>query len=428
MEIHILDNCSHTFSDNQFGFIEGRGTDLAVSLTHDVISYCTSRGSPVYACSLDAEGAFDGIPHCVLFRKAIGIIPDIFWRLLVKWYGLLTVKIKWNNQSSKAIPILKGTRQGGISSPFLFNLFYQDLVDTLNSMNAGIVINDTTYNVFCYADDLLLTSTSVTGLQRMIDTANHYIVSHGLRFNPSKTQCMTFGKPLLDKPTTWMLNDSLLDQVVKLKYLGVALSNDPRSHADERLKSCRQAFYALQGSGLCQNGLSAQTLAYVWSTAVRPVLTYGIHCVHHSKPALRSMDKLQCKLLKSILGLKDYCHNTPLLNALNINSITQTREIQELKLLKRAILGTSRSSKFYCFLLSLECTNHIAGDKTLVKRCHRICEDNGFNMFTFLNDSQYASHAFKSLVEVPTDDGVIDSARQLLQFYSMDNVKLLNML
>ena len=64
--------CGHyAFNDLQFGFISGRGTNMAVSLVNDVISYCTERGSPVYTCSLDAQEAFDAIPHPVLFRKAI---------------------------------------------------------------------------------------------------------------------------------------------------------------------------------------------------------------------------------------------------------------------------------------------------------------------------------------------------------------------
>ena len=67
--------------------------------------------------------------------------------------------------------INKGTRQGGLSSPFLFNLMYQDIVNELSEMNVGISINNTTYNTFCYADDLLLCSLTISGLQKLIDRA-----------------------------------------------------------------------------------------------------------------------------------------------------------------------------------------------------------------------------------------------------------------
>ncbi len=43
---------------------------MAISLTQDVIAYNVTRVNPVFACSLDAEDAFDAMPFGVLFRKA----------------------------------------------------------------------------------------------------------------------------------------------------------------------------------------------------------------------------------------------------------------------------------------------------------------------------------------------------------------------
>ena len=61
---------NHVISDLQFGVVSGRGTDMATSLANDVFSYFTKRGSPVYTCSLDAEGAFDAVPHCFFLKKS----------------------------------------------------------------------------------------------------------------------------------------------------------------------------------------------------------------------------------------------------------------------------------------------------------------------------------------------------------------------
>ena len=133
LEVYILEVCGHhDFSDLQFGFITGRGTNMAVSLVNDVISYCTERGSPVYTCSLDAQGAFDAIPHAVLFRKAMDVLPDHCWMIIVNWYRAICVQIKWGSALSEPISVHKGTRQGRLSSPFLFNLFYQYLINELS--------------------------------------------------------------------------------------------------------------------------------------------------------------------------------------------------------------------------------------------------------------------------------------------------------
>ena len=54
LELHILDQCSdYEFSPSQFGFVPERGTDMAIALAHDVSSYCWSRGTAVFLCSLN---------------------------------------------------------------------------------------------------------------------------------------------------------------------------------------------------------------------------------------------------------------------------------------------------------------------------------------------------------------------------------------
>ena len=151
--------------DYQFGFIEGRGTSTAVALAHDVMAYCNYNNSSVFMCSLDTEGAFGGIPHPVLFRT--NIMPGACWRLLYKWYSNMNVRIKWD-KVGKSINIQKGIRQGGLTSPFLFNVFYKELVDILSAHSGGINIYNKLFNLFCYADDLLIVSLTVTGLQNMI--------------------------------------------------------------------------------------------------------------------------------------------------------------------------------------------------------------------------------------------------------------------
>ena len=132
--------------------------------------------------------------------RNVSFNTDHCWLLLVNWYKSITIQIKHNCELSIPIKVCKGTRQGGLSSPFLFNLFYQEMVEALAECNVGIKINGTSYNLFVYADDILLTSLSATGLQTMINVADKYITDHGLRFNPSKTECTIFGKCHLDPP------------------------------------------------------------------------------------------------------------------------------------------------------------------------------------------------------------------------------------
>ena len=49
------------------------------------------------------------------------------------------------------------------------------MIDEFKSHSGGCVADNMKLNVFCYADDLLLVSTSVTGLQSLINRANMYV-------------------------------------------------------------------------------------------------------------------------------------------------------------------------------------------------------------------------------------------------------------
>ncbi len=84
-------------------------------------------------------------------------------------------------------------------------------------------IKRNSYNVFIYADDLLIVSTLVTGLQNLIDYANYYITEQGLQFNTSKTTCVTFGKSHLENPR-WHLNGIELPVSGELNYLGALIA------------------------------------------------------------------------------------------------------------------------------------------------------------------------------------------------------------
>ena len=144
------------------------------------------------------------------------------------------------------IKVTKGLRQGGLTSPMLYNVFYQPLVDKLSSCNAGIVIHNQKYNVFCYADDLLLASTTATGLQTLINMAVNHVSEKGLSFNPTKTVCISYGKHTFVKETIWKINDNLLENNNNLKYLGTELGRTGGNvHTLNRIKCANQAFYSL---------------------------------------------------------------------------------------------------------------------------------------------------------------------------------------
>ena len=422
----VLDQCSdHEFSDLQFGFTDGRGTSMAVSLAEDVTTYCVDRGSPVFTCSLDAESAFDGLPHPMLFNKITNIVPDSPWRLLYFWYLNQDVIVKWNNSKSEPIPIQIGTRQGGLSSPYLFNVFYQDLIEELDKTPGGLKVNNRSFCVFCYADDVLLASTTATGLQNLIDAAVRYVQTNGLRFNPTKTKCFIKGSCPFDKLPTWTIENVTLDIVEEINYLGVKLSNKSgKNHVSDRIRSCQRAFFSLQNCGMCKNGLDPETVSELCSKCINPVLTYGCETVSTSQTYKKSLIKIQCKLLKAALGLKQCSRNSLLLDSLKIASVTDTIDNNAIGLFNNILCRSkgSRAKHFYVNVISNMVHNCMYKHINLGSRVQNICEKRGISRIKCIFDHKYVKQNQLCNDFTPEgQNGLIDSVRALFSNYNKTN-------
>ena len=88
---------------------------MVASLVENVVNHCVKGESQVFMCSLDIEGAYDALSHEVIFLKSMGVLTDTSWRLLYYWY-------QRKNYVSEPVNIQIGTRQGGLTSCYLFNI------------------------------------------------------------------------------------------------------------------------------------------------------------------------------------------------------------------------------------------------------------------------------------------------------------------
>ena len=128
-------------------------------------------------CFLDASKAFDRVKHSVLFSKLVRRgVPGYIVRLLCYWYDRQAVCVRWGNSLSDPFHVNSRVRQGGILSPYLFNVNMDDLSQSLNCCKTGCLSGEIMINHLMYADDLVLLSPSSTGLRELLRTCEKYIV------------------------------------------------------------------------------------------------------------------------------------------------------------------------------------------------------------------------------------------------------------
>jgi len=420
LEYYLNDSfVDYEYSPYSFGFIPSRGTDLAVNLVHDVCAYMNANDSPVYLCSLDAEGAFDYIPHDILFYKAMDKVPYLSWRLIFYWYKNIKAKLFIAGKYYKEdIFIERGTRQGGLTSPALFNIFYRDLVDVLAKNTRGVNINNHLFNIFNYADDVLLASTTITGLQELIDIACSQISKDGLNFNPKKTSCCMVGKNTLLHTPVWKIGEKPLQTVRTITYLGAELGGGDAgaNHVSNRIKAANANFYRLQAVGLHKDGLDPFTTAYLHKTTISPALSYACHAVSLSKNCLQRLCTTQGNLLKASLGLPYQTRTSYLLKSLNIMPINKQIENQMLSLFSRALRSDSAAGTFYRLMIS----GKVEG-KLLMNRLY-----SRFNEHINFKKAIFRDVYIPKARDAPC--GVVDSLRQLFADYNCENRQLVKLL
>jgi len=106
---------------------------------------------------------------------------------------------------------LVGLKQGCNLSPFLFNLFINDLTHSINCANIDApIMNNIQVSCLFYADDLVIVSETKEGLQGSLNALDQYTSKWFLEVNHKK--CLTFSRGrTLRVPDTFKLGDTVLD-------------------------------------------------------------------------------------------------------------------------------------------------------------------------------------------------------------------------
>ena len=182
-------------NDLQFSFKAKHSTVMCTATLKEIASHYNAKGSQVFMCMLDATKAFDKVDFVKLFELLMRRdIPGVFLRLILDLYTRQRLKTAWNGAISLPFSVTNGVRQGGVLSPILFNVYFDELLQRLQDHDIGCHVGTKFVGALGYADDLTLLSPSLRGLQKAADICNDFAQEYSVKFNSKKTQCMCVGK------------------------------------------------------------------------------------------------------------------------------------------------------------------------------------------------------------------------------------------
>ena len=127
---------------------------------------------------------------------------------------------KWNNCLSTRFSVTNGVKQGGVLSPLLFIIYFDEMISRLKNSGIGCTISGKFIGALCYADDLTLLSPSINGLSSMIRTCEAFANEYNVVFNQKKPVGIQFGRTSSYTINGVTLNGCLIDWCTKVKHLG----------------------------------------------------------------------------------------------------------------------------------------------------------------------------------------------------------------
>ena len=250
----------------QFGFRPHRSTTHAALTTHNMSA---SRKSHYHTAFLDLKAAFNTVPHSRLLSHlhAVGCPKHSLQLLESLMCRDLTSEIVVNGAGlgpDKIIHRTRGLFQGSLFSPFLFNLYINPLLDTVNGTAPS-----PSPALIAFCDDLAVKAESIAKTQDVLDTCYNWASENGMSFGIGK--CGTFSTAELK------LGHETLPLTREYKYLGFKHHKHGIDFVSSSKARIKQAQNTLVATKLLDGGcLPPWIKLLVYKTFIRPVAEYGL--------------------------------------------------------------------------------------------------------------------------------------------------------
>ena len=126
-----------------------------------------------------------------------------------------------------------------------------------------------------FADDLVLLSSTESGLQRALNSFANACNTAGMKISTAKTEVLHLSRN--PDQCVVQVNGATLKQVEKFKYLGVALTSDGRQdeELDTRIGKASAVMRALHYSVVMKRESSKKAKLSIFKAVFVPILTYG---------------------------------------------------------------------------------------------------------------------------------------------------------
>eukprot|EP00745_Piridium_sociabile_P006919 TRINITY_DN14433_c0_g1_i2.p1 TRINITY_DN14433_c0_g1~~TRINITY_DN14433_c0_g1_i2.p1 ORF type:complete len:494 (+),score=25.16 TRINITY_DN14433_c0_g1_i2:66-1484(+) len=230
------------------------------------------------------------------------------YKCVKSMYNIVRARVRSGAKLTDYINCTEGVKQGDACSPVLFSLFINELaVDVINNGRHGALLSLDAFELFILllADDIVLTSETVVGLQTQLNNLHRAAASLQLKVNMTKSNIIVFRKGgYLGVRERWLYDGKIMPVVNVYKYLGILFSTrlsfvgackDLASKAKNVVVCIMKKLYIL-------NNTSFELFMKLFDSQVQPIMQYGSEIWGLDKAAVHC-ESVHLFALKKYLGV-----------------------------------------------------------------------------------------------------------------------------
>ena len=291
----LLTHLSSIISISQHGFMPGRSTTTNLLQICQFVSSALDRRSQVDVIYTDLSKAFDSICHKRLIMKLNRLNFHSSLVLLISSYlGNRSFYVTYNGFSSTHHKCSSGVPQGSILGPFLFLLYINDLISSINCP------------ILAYADDIKIFSeikdiSDCIALQSSLEKIDNWSKCNGLHLNINKCAVVRYSKCRIKVNFNYSVDSTDLKVVSEVKDLGVIFDQTLsfRQHVNYVYTSCLKLCGFIFRT--CNDIKNIKCIQTLYHSLIRSRLEYCaiIWNPYYQKDILK-LEKIQRRYLKYV--------------------------------------------------------------------------------------------------------------------------------
>jgi len=273
--MHYVYKNDHT-SRKQYGFTPQKSAIDATIEVKDYIEEGLRDGQIAILVSLDVKAAFDSISWARIIKTLENLkCPANLYKLARSYFSERTAILSTNTVHIEQ-EVTKGCPQGSSCAPAFWNILFDDLLNKNYQKQTKMI---------AFADDLLM-AVKAESIREAENIANievgkitAWAKNNKINFSESKSKAMliTRRKRKENKEIAIYMNNKQLEQVNKIKYLGIIIDSkiNFRDHIIHTTNKCTTLIHALSRSAKIKWGLSSEVLNTIYKGAILPLMLYG---------------------------------------------------------------------------------------------------------------------------------------------------------